>query len=265
MELTSLTNQDRTAEDSRTSQAHRIILSVDAHPLFVSALQCAETITVPRFHTVYSAIASHPDIFLCPLDNPLSPSNEPVVVAAPSLVPLLRNAFSQTDHSGVSNAPRILAGQADPGAHYPESARYNALIVGPYFLHNPRITDPVLRAAAIAQGYDPIPVKQGYARCGALPIGGDALITADGGIARAAGRAGIEVLSIRPGGVELPGFPYGFLGGAAGRISDTIWFHGNPEAHPDFSAIAELIRIHGLTARWFPQFPLTDIGSVFQV
>lgn len=261
----------------------RIILSADASPLFLPALKSAkaELITVPRFDTVYSAISSHPDIFLCPLGNhsgdPLtgpaeSPSNRAMVVAAPifvsNLALILKNICPEEGCSAIPNhaqALRVISGQSDPGAQYPESARYNALTVGRYFIHNPRITDPVLRTAAEESGYTLISVKQGYARCAALPIGDSALITADQGIARAARQAGIDVLSIRPGYVELPGFPYGFLGGAAGPIDGTVWFHGNLKEHPNFQAIVEFIRVRGFNVRWFSEFPLTDIGSVFCV
>lgn len=245
----------------------RIILSSDASSLFLSALKSAEAelITVPRFDTVYSAISSHPDIILCPLYRT-------IVVAAPIWAPafasILQKLCPEEGCSTISNHPsalRVISGQSDPGAQYPESARYNALTVGRYFIHNPRITDPVLRTAAEKLGYTLIPVKQGYARCGALPIGDGALITADQGIARAARQAGIDVLSIRPGHVELPGFPYGFLGGAAGLVNGTVWFHGNLKDHPDFQAIVEFIRVRGFNVRWFSEFPLTDIGSIFCV
>ena len=56
-------------------------------------------------------------------------------------------------------------------------------------------------------------VKQGYAKCSTVLVNEQACITADTSIAAAVKQCGLDVLQIRPGFVELPGYPYGFLGG----------------------------------------------------
>ena len=48
-------------------------------------------------------------------------------------------------------------------------------------------------------------------------------------------RYGIDVLLIRPGYIELPGYPYGFIGGTNGNLSkDIIVFSGSLKEHPDY-------------------------------
>ena len=82
--------------------------------------------------------------------------------------------------------------------------------------------------------------------------------------------AGLDLLLVHPGFVLLPGFPTGFLGGTSGRISrpgqetDEIVFHGDLTAHPDFESIVSFIESRRLSVKFFPGFPLTDIGSIIQ-
>ena len=72
----------------------------------------------------------------------------------------------------------------------------------------------------------------------------------------------LGVLPVSQGHVKLDGFEYGFLGGASGRVGDEIVFNGDLSAHPDYEAIREFIESRGLAVRFFPEYPLTDIGSI---
>lgn len=162
-------------------------------------------------------------------------------------------------------APLFRAELSELGAEYPANARVCALVLGGFFIHRLGITLPRLLAAAKALGLAPVNVRQGYARCACVPLDGGAAVTSDPGVARAL-RAlpGTAVLEIRPGFVALPGFAYGFLGGACGRVGDEVVFNGDLSAHPDGAAVVEFIRSRGLTPRYFPGLPLTDIGSVIE-
>ena len=109
---------------------------------------------------------------------------------------------------------------------------------------------------------NPPVTPQGYARCSILPVNEDSIITADWGVAKICISAGMNVLLIRPGHIQLTGFNYGFIGGCGGRIGDTVVFHGNLSEHPDGNSIREFIHQRGLKIKDFPEFPLTDIGSI---
>lgn len=156
---------------------------------------------------------------------------------------------------------------------YPGNAVYNACATGKYFIHRIKYTDPALLHFAKSMGLTLVDVPQGYTRCTTLPVDEDAIITADRGVAAPCRRAGLTVLEISPGHVSLPGYPYGFLGGAAGRVGNEILFHGDLSTHPDGPAIGRFIQGRGLTcvdfsdARRFPGLsgvPLTDIGSIIE-
>lgn len=55
-----------------------------------------------------------------------------------------------------------------------------------------------------------------------------------------------ERTSHRESQVILEGQPYGFLGGASGKVGNTIIFNGDITRHSDYEAIREFIESRGL-------------------
>jgi hypothetical protein len=180
----------------------------------------------------YSAVDAHPDIFFCKM--------------------------------GVTEHPYLF--RADPsevGEKYPYNIRFNAVCLDGYFIHNLTFTSPALLREAKKLGLECIHVNQGYTRCNCVVVDGHSLITADRGILSALKKSpDLGVLPVSQGHVKLDGFEYGFLGGASGRVGDEIVFNGDLSAHPDYEAIREFIESRGLAVRFFPEYPLTDIGSI---
>jgi hypothetical protein len=107
-----------------------------------------------------------------------------------------------------------------------------------------------------------IDLRQGYARCVALPISGQALITADEGILKACRPTTLKLLKIQPGFVILDHHHYGFIGGTAGQIQDIIYFNGDLTTHPDGLAIKAFIQKQGCSVFQIDGMPLQDIGSI---
>ena len=94
-------------------------------------------------------------------------------------------------------------------------------------------------------------------------VDGNSVITADRGIVSALKKCpDIDVLPISQGFVRLEKFEYGFLGGASGKVGNEIVFNGDLSAHPDYEAICRFIEARGLSVKYFPGYPLTDIGSI---
>ena len=65
--------------------------------------------------------------------------------------------------------------------------------------------------------------------------------------------------------VDLPGYGYGFIGGACGFCAERgeVWFAGDPLTHPDGAAVVDFV-----TSRGFRAFPLGsgrlfDCGGMF--
>lgn len=187
------------------------------------------------------SIACHPDIYFCRLgkthqSNTTSNSNNTIFYGDPS----------KLKHD------------------YPGHAIYNGCSTGKFFLHNLKITDEKLLKVVDDCGLTKIHVSQGYSKCTCVVVDENSIITADMGIAKAASKAGLDVLTIQKAQVLLPGYPYGFLGGASGKVGNTILFNGDLSAHSDFERIKDFIHSRGLNIKYFEEYPLTDIGSIIE-
>ena len=145
---------------------------------------------------------------------------------------------------------------------YPGDVIYNGCSTGKYFIHNLKFTAEELLDRVMELGLIPVDVKQGYARCSITPVDEDSIITYDRGICKRAMEAGLKVLLVEPGQVELPGYDNSFLGGTSGRVGDEIIFNGDLSKHGDFERIAAFIEERGLKLKYFKGYPLRDIGSI---
>ncbi|WNX87619.1 hypothetical protein RVY71_15545 [Emergencia timonensis] len=151
----------------------------------------------------------------------------------------------------------------DLGRDYPSDVAFNAACTGRYFIHNLSYTNEKLLLAAKEMGMTLIDVGQGYTKCSIVVVAEDAIITYDEGIIRACSKyPELEVLQVSPGFVRLDGYDTGFIGGCSGRVGNEVLFNGDLFAHPDFQRIVTFIEKRGLTCRWFPDYKLTDIGSI---
>ena len=122
---------------------------------------------------------------------------------------------------------------------YPRDVIYNACSTGKFFIHNLKYTDPALLTKADELGLIKVDVPQGYARCSTCVVNANSIITYDRGIAKAARAAGLDVLEIAPGHVELPGYDTGFIGGTGGLVKDRRKY-GRESAAPGASGAAGL-------------------------
>lgn len=151
----------------------------------------------------------------------------------------------------------VLCCEKEQKTVYPDDVNLCAAVVGDRLLHNSKYTDKIIKSI---QSLKPLHINQGYARCTLLSVG-DGIITADQGIANKAEAAGIDVLRIRDGEIELDGFDTGFIGGASFVAGNTVYFTGDIYKHPDSDAIAEFISRHGLSICSLTSGALFDIGG----
>ena len=220
-------------------KSRKTYISKDAHPLLRSYLEGSgcEITEVGTSGIVSPGISNHPDVFMCRL--------------------------GAADDSEVFFSQEFLGEPGNLGPAYPSDCLYNAACTGKYFIHKLSATAPELRRAAENAGMTLIDVPQGYAKCSVVVVDENTIITYDKGVAKACSACPqLAVLLISPGHVALPGFDTGFIGGTSGRIGNTMIFNGDLSAHPDFVAIRRLIGSRGLALKYFPEYPLTDIGSI---
>ena len=97
-------------------------------------------------------------------------------------------------------------------AVYPLDAGLNLGLMGETLICNPKTAAGEALESA-RKGRRLHTTRQGYSRCTVCMVDRHTLITEDTGVATSAEKAGLTVLRIQPRAVELPGFPYGFLGG----------------------------------------------------
>jgi hypothetical protein len=209
-----------------------------------------EIIEVRKTEAVYDAVSCHTDIYLCKIGDGLIVSQEQYPLIKDDLL-RCRVTYS--------------VGVSPLGRRYPADIKYNAAQLGGYLIHLTNQTDPVILDKAKETGLKPIHVKQGYTKCNLVIVDENAVISSDEGMSAVLNRYGIEVLLITQGHVKLSGFPYGFLGGASGRVGSELLFNGNLSVHPDFEKIKEFIGKRGLKTVWFEDYPLEDVGSLIQI
>lgn len=155
----------------------------------------------------------------------------------------------------------------EQSALYPNDAQMNVCILGNKVICNPKASpDTIVKCLAIGDRAIQINSRQGYSRCSVCVVSNNAIITADEGICRSAEAHGVDVLKIRPGYIDLPGFDYGFIGGASFKISDTkLAFTGRLDKHPDAERIIDFASLHNVDIVYITDNPAFDIGGAVPI
>ena len=212
-----------------------------------------ETILLPPHPALPSPVASHPDLLL------FFTTSECLTVRSYARVaePILDMIAQKTNR-------RIFFCDEELGSQYPQDILLDAAQIGERVICYPDHTSKKI----IEQYQDNvISVRQGYAKCACVPVSNRALITADRSIEKAAKNAGISVLLIQEGNVDLPGYNTGFIGGAASYSLDKnlneIYFCGDLGRHPNGEEICAFCQQHGKVAVSLGDFPLIDVGTMF--
>lgn len=148
---------------------------------------------------------------------------------------------------------------------YPGDVLLNCVCIGKNFICNTATVSNEIFDKMQIMGYNIINVKQGYTKCSVVPVSDNAIITDDESVAIECRNAGLDVLKISKGSVYLPGFDYGFIGGASGKIADDeIIFNGDISKHPDYKNIMSFLCKHNVKAVSFKD-KLEDIGSIIPI
>ena len=155
----------------------------------------------------------------------------------------------------------------EQSALYPNDAQMNVCILGHKVIYNPQIgSDAIVKYLTIGNGAIQISSRQGYSRCSVCVVNDNAIITADEGICRSAEAHEVDVPKIRPGYIDLPGFDYGFIGGASFKLSDTkLAFTGGLDKHPDAERIIEFASLHNIDIVYITDKRAFDIGGAIPI
>lgn len=191
--------------------------------------------------TLDSAVASHPDMLLFPCECGI---------------------FVHAEHNLIHGDLPLIPVKQVPAQKYPHDVLLNAARIGKYLVCRPDAVAEELLQYAGEQGLCVLPVKQGYTKCNLCVVSDNAAITEDASVAAALCSVGIDVLHIQAGGVSLPPYPYGFIGGASGNDGEHVFFCGDLALHPDGKRIADFCQKHGKAHVSLASHPLRDVGSL---
>ena len=202
-------------------------------------------IPCPPHPGLAAPVASHPDLLIFPTENSLY-THIDYAYTLRALCPLLP----------ITPISEQVAEQ------YPHDVLLDAALVGKHLVCRPDATSAAVLAYAQEKGATLLPVRQGYAKCNLCIVSENAVITEDASMEKALSFAGVDILRIQSGHVSLPGYPYGFIGGASGCDGHHVFFCGDLTAHPDGDRMAAFCRMHGMQPISLCDKPLTDVGSL---
>lgn len=148
-------------------------------------------------------------------------------------------------------------------AEYPLDITLNCFLLGDNLYCNLNGVSKILLNNYQSVGAGIANIKQGYAKCSTCIVDKNSIITADPAIADTAGERHLDVLRIRAGGILLPGYNTGFIGGCCGLIAqDKLAFTGSLSRHPDGDRIRSFCDARGVEPVELTGSELIDIGGI---
>lgn len=227
-----------------------IIADCRADDITIKSLQKTGYTIIPtvKLDCLYDAIASHADIQIHYLGN-----NR--FVCTPEAYEHYKKHLPEDF--------KLIQGAKPLGGKYPADIPYNAAALKKKLICNSSCTAIEILSEYSCSTRNILSVTQGYAKCSTCIVSGNAIITADTGIAAVAEKNNIDVLKISEGHIELKNMNYGFIGGASGLIEDRLLaFNGELKTHPDGEIIKKFCNNHGVEIAELKSGILTDLGSI---
>lgn len=211
-----------------------------------SGVECIKTIKCPE---LYEAVDGHPDMLM------LHTGGNKIVVA-PNIYEIMAPKLTKKGFA-------VTKGVTWLSRNYPGNIAYNVLIVGNVAFHSLKHTDPEVIKALEEKNIKMLNVSQGYTKCSVCILDSKTIITSDYKLSKTAERYGIESFLIMPGGIELKGLNYGFVGGASGLLSkNRIAFTGNLISLKDSLKLIDFINGKGFEIVFLCEERLADYGSI---
>jgi hypothetical protein len=146
--------------------------------------------------------------------------------------------------------------------NYPGDIPYNIALVGNYAIHRNGFTDGLIQEYLADKGIDFVNTKQGYAKCSTLVVDDKTIITSDRSIHDSAKSVGLDSLLISNDFIDLPGYNYGFIGGASGNFCGAVYLTGRIDHHPDMDKIESFIGSKNMQIKILSAKRIVDAGSL---
>ena len=187
---------------------------------------------------------------------------EKLACVAPDCFTDLMKAFSL--HKNIFEGRVFIKGDTTLGRDYPKDVPYNLLRIGNRIFGKLAATDKKLLKAIEEEGIELVDVKQGYAKCSVAVVSETSAITSDAGLIKELEHHGIQSLYLEPGGIVLPGYEYGFIGGASGLLENTFFLTGKYEQDSINKRIEEFVDEMGVHIVYLSNEKIVDLGSILE-
>lgn len=200
---------------------------------------------LPPDPSIATPVGTHPDMLLSELDG---------LLFLPRSYYMTNTELIESiaDMGGLTVCPI----EVERRAIYPYDVSFNVAVWRDNVICRTSSTCPELLSAANERGYRIVSVKQGYAGCSCL-VTDEAVLTFDRGIEETLTRHGIPCVLADGGGVALPGYDCGFLGGAGGFFDGDIYIFGNADTLPCAHVLHRYGRVISLSTS-----AVTDRGGI---
>ncbi len=197
-------------------QIKGMIVSYKADPKFIKILEKLniEVIFTKKHKNLPEPVDDHPDLVILPLE-------EKILLVEKNHYEYYKEKLEKYDI-------KIIPTKKSIGSIYPEDVLLNVACFKEYYIGKTDIIDLKAREYFKKKKRKPLLVNQGYANCSSLIASEDLLITQDKSIYKALIKEGLHSYLLPQGGIVLPGYSTGFIGGTYGMINDTVMvFYGD--------------------------------------
>ena len=208
-------------------------------------------VLMPPSARLSEPLSSHPDMLICRIGDELVSTSDYLEASEAEMSVIYDNTHMRMHFTSDIH-----------GTSYPDDVILNALVMGKSIYAREASLSIYLKELADSRGYTVINSNQGYPACTVMKLSDEAAITADRGMYALLSENGIRTYLIEQGGIELPPYEYGFIGGASGVYSGCAYFIGNAEKHPSYDIIKEALDKEGLRPVMLGDFPLSDLGGI---
>jgi hypothetical protein len=165
----------------------------------------------------------------------------------------------------IEDSVEIVICETGLSPEHPADIPYNIASAGNIAMHKLQFTERRIRENLEKSGVEFYDVSQPYTKCSTLVAGEKHIITSDTSVDKAARSAGLDSLLISPGHVRLPGYRYGFIGGASGNTDEHVLLTGSISKHPHRERIEEFIWGTGKSIYYLSHEEILDLGTVFVI
>ncbi|KUO76055.1 MAG: hypothetical protein APF77_09595 [Clostridia bacterium BRH_c25] len=208
-----------------------------------------ECIKTAKCRELYEAVDGHPDMLM------LHMGGDKIIVAP--------NIYEQMAPQLTKKGFAVTKGATWLVRNYPGNIAYNILRMGDLVFHNLKYTDAEVIRMLEKEKATLINVSQGYTKCSVCILDSKTIITSDQKLSMTAEKFGIESLLLKPGGINLKGLNYGFIGGTSGLLSKKqIAFTGKLKGLEDSCKLIEFLGRKGFELVALCDEEPVDYGSI---